>query len=94
MVQVGEGADEIFHGYKGYADHRRFVVPFQQHVPGWAQRPIGDAAIWLTHRAGRGIRHGEAIYDAGGVADPLLGWCALLSRTAQGPHRPQRRSPS
>ena len=51
VVQVGEGADEIFHGYKGYADHRRFVVPFQQRVPGWAQQPIGDAAVWLTQRA-------------------------------------------
>ncbi len=61
VVQVGEGADEIFHGYKGYVDHRRFVVPSRQHVPGWAQRPIGSAAVWATQRLGRGIRHGEAI---------------------------------
>ena len=26
--------------------------------------PIGDAAVWVTQRLGRGIRHGEAIYDA------------------------------
>jgi asparagine synthase (glutamine-hydrolysing) len=25
VVQCGEGSDELFHGYKGYADHRRFV---------------------------------------------------------------------
>jgi asparagine synthase (glutamine-hydrolysing) len=76
VVQVGEGADEIFHGYKGYADHRRFVVPFQTHVPAWAQRPIGDAAVWLTQRLGRGIRQGEAIYDA--AASPVPYWGGAL----------------
>ncbi len=76
VVQVGEGADEIFHGYRGYADHRRFVVPFQQRVPDWAQQPIGDAAVWLTHRLGRGIRHGEAIYDA--AASPIPYWGGAL----------------
>ena len=73
VVQVGEGADEIFHGYKGYADHRRWVVPFQRRVPDWAQRPIGDVAVWLTHRLGRGIRHGEAIYDAAASPTPYWG---------------------
>ena len=73
VVQVGEGADEIFHGYKGYADHRRWVVPFQRRVPDWAQRPIGGAAVWLTHRLGRGIRHGEAIYDAAASPTPYWG---------------------
>ena len=73
---MGEGADEIFHGYKGYADHRRFVVPFQRRVPGWAQQPIGDAAVWLTQRLGRGIRHGEAIYDA--AASPIPYWGGAL----------------
>ena len=76
VVQVGEGADEIFHGYKGYADHRRWVVPFQRRVPPWAQRPIGDAAVWLTQRLGRGIRHGEAIYDA--AASPIPYWGGAL----------------
>ena len=76
VVQVGEGADEIFHGYKGYADHRRFVVPFQRRVPDWAQQPIGDAAVWLTQRLGRGIRHGEAIYDA--AASPIPYWGGAL----------------
>ena len=54
VVQVGEGADEIFHGYKGYADHRRAVVPFQRYVPRPARRPIG--------RRGRG---GDARARAG-----------------------------
>ena len=76
VVQVGEGADEIFHGYKGYADHRRWVVPFQRHVPHWAKQPLGDAAVWLTQRLGHGIRHGEAIYDA--AASPIPYWGGAL----------------
>ncbi len=42
----------------------------------WAQRPIGDAAVWLTQRLGRGIRHGEAIYDA--AASPIPYWGGAL----------------
>ena len=54
VVQVGEGADELFHGYQGYVDHRRVVVP----VPalgarGRIRRPIGAAAVRATPRAGR-----------------------------------------
>ena len=90
VVQVGEGADEIFHGYKGYADHRRWVVPFQRRVPDWAQRPIGDAAVWLTHRLGRGDPPRRGDLRCRGFADPVLGRRALLPGTAQGPHRGRR----
>ena len=91
VVQVGEGADEIFHGYKGYADHRRFVVPFQQRVPGWAQRPIGERR--RVGHAAAGPRHPPRRGDLRrrGVANPILGRSALLPRTAQGPHRARRR---
>ena len=41
VVQVGEGADELFHGYQGYVDHRRVVVPFQRWVPRAIRRPHG-----------------------------------------------------
>jgi asparagine synthase (glutamine-hydrolysing) len=73
VVQVGEGADEIFHGYKGYADHRRVVVPFQRYVPQPLRRGAGRAAVALTRRAGRGIRHGEALYDASTSRLPYWG---------------------
>jgi asparagine synthase (glutamine-hydrolysing) len=73
VVQVGEGADELFHGYKGYADHRRFVVPFQRWVPPVLRRPAGRAALGVTSRTGRGIRHGEALYDAAHSPQPYWG---------------------
>ena len=73
VVQVGEGADELFHGYQGYVDHRRVVVPFQRWVPRLIRRPVGRLAVQATRRAGRGIRHGEALYDAGHSRIPYWG---------------------
>ena len=73
VVQVGEGADELFHGYKGYADHRRVVVPFQRWLPNRLRALVGSAALHATQRAGRGIRHGEALYDASRSSIPYWG---------------------
>lgn len=73
VVQLGEGADELFHGYDGYVDHRRVVVPFQRWVPQAIRRPLGAAAAHATARAGRAVRHGEALYDAGHSRIPYWG---------------------
>jgi asparagine synthase (glutamine-hydrolysing) len=73
VVQLGEGADELFHGYDGYVDHRRVVVPFQRWVPRAVRRPIGAVAAHATARAGRAVRHGEALYDAGHSRIPYWG---------------------
>jgi asparagine synthase (glutamine-hydrolysing) len=73
VVQVGEGADELFHGYKGYVDHRRVVVPFQRLLPRSIGGPVGTLAVNATTRAGRAISHGEALYDAGHSAIPYWG---------------------
>jgi len=72
VVQVGEGADEIFHGYKGYADHRRYFVPFQRYLPGAARRVVASGTLTLTRRVGRGVRHAEALSDA--AWSPLPYW--------------------
>jgi asparagine synthase (glutamine-hydrolysing) len=72
VVQVGEGADELFHGYKGYLDHRRIVVPFQRFVGPRLRAPIARAVRGATARAGRGVRHGEALWDA--ATSPLPYW--------------------
>jgi asparagine synthase (glutamine-hydrolysing) len=72
VVQCGEGSDELFHGYKGYADHRRYVVPFQR-LPQPLRRGLGTVAARSTRRLGRGIRHGEALYDAGRSSLPYWG---------------------
>jgi asparagine synthase (glutamine-hydrolysing) len=73
VVQVGEGADELFHGYRGYVDHRRVVVPFQRWLPRIASRPLGALALRATSRLGRGVRHGEALYDASRSTIPYWG---------------------
>jgi asparagine synthase (glutamine-hydrolysing) len=73
VVQVGEGADELFHGYKGYVDHRRVVVPFQRLVPGAIRRSVGTLAVRATTRLGHAVSHGEALYDAGHSAIPYWG---------------------
>jgi asparagine synthase (glutamine-hydrolysing) len=75
VVQCGEGADELFHGYKGYADHRRYVLPFQR-LPQPLRRGLGTAAARATRQLGRGIRHGEALYDA--AHSPLPFWGGAL----------------
>ena len=62
--RCGEGADEIFHGYKGYADHRRYVAAVPARLPVPCSGRSGGAAARLTRRLGRGMRHGEALYDA------------------------------
>jgi asparagine synthase (glutamine-hydrolysing) len=91
VVQVGEGADEVFHGYQGYVDHRRIVVPFQRWVPRPLQRAIGAMAVEVTTRLGRGVRHGEALYDAGHSRIPYWGGALcfrgpLKKDLLRGPH--------
>jgi asparagine synthase (glutamine-hydrolysing) len=73
VVQVGEGADELFHGYKGYVDHRRVVVPYQRLVPRSIRRSVGTLAVRATARVGRAVGHGEALYDAGHSTIPYWG---------------------
>ena len=72
VVQVGEGADELFHGYKGYEDHRRFFMPFQRYLPPTVRRPIGRAAEAISGRLERGARYGEALRDA--AYSPIPYW--------------------
>src|SRR5579875_644427 len=72
VVQCGEGSDEILHGYSGYATHRRYVVPFQR-LPPSVREPLGRLAVQATRRLGRGIRQGEALYDAGRSSQPYWG---------------------
>ncbi len=73
VVQVGEGADELFHGYKGYADHRRYFVPFQRYLHPLIRRPIGRGGEALTSRLGRAGRYGEALRDAAYSSIPYWG---------------------
>jgi asparagine synthase (glutamine-hydrolysing) len=90
VIQVGEGADELFHGYKGYQDHRRFFVPFQHYLPGLLRRPIGRVAEASTTALGRGSRYGEALRDAAYSPIPYWGgsicFRGMLKQEVIGPH--------
>jgi asparagine synthase (glutamine-hydrolysing) len=76
VVQIGEGSDELFHGYQGYIDHvrfrRRYWEPFQR-VP----RPVRSGISWMTtamaRRFGRGYMHAELIADAATGRLPFWG---------------------
>ena len=96
VVQVGEGADELFHGYQGYVDHRRVVAPLQRWLPRAAGRPLGSLAVRATTpaRSRRSPRRGPVRRLA--QRHPLLGRGALLPRPAQGatPDEGARRAPA
>jgi len=73
VVQVGEGADEVFHGYRGYAQHRRVVMPFQRLLPRPARLAVATMATHGARQAGRLTRHADALYDAAGSDIPYRG---------------------
>jgi asparagine synthase (glutamine-hydrolysing) len=73
VVHVGEGADELFHGYSGYEAHRRFLVPFQRYLHPVLRRPMGRAGGAMTRRLGRGERYGEVLRDAAYSSIPYWG---------------------
>ncbi len=73
VIQVGEGADEIFHGYRGYAQHRHVVRPFQQLLPREARLVLAHGAGRASQRLGRFTRHTDALLDAADNSIPYRG---------------------
>jgi asparagine synthase (glutamine-hydrolysing) len=76
VVQVGEGSDELFHGYDGYIDavrfRRRFWEPLQR-VPGPLRRSTGSAVTALARRIGRGEVHALQVAEAAAGRIPFWG---------------------
>ncbi|HEV8601970.1 MAG TPA: asparagine synthase (glutamine-hydrolyzing) [Gaiellaceae bacterium] len=76
VVQIGEGSDELFHGYPSYWSHARFRSrywpPFQR-VPRPLRRALGRAATGVAFRLGRGVAHAQAIEDAAEGRLPFWG---------------------
>jgi asparagine synthase (glutamine-hydrolysing) len=76
VVQIGEGSDELFHGYQNYIDQvrfrRRYWEPVQR-VP----RPLRTGVSWATsalaRRIGRGYMHADFIADAASGRLPFWG---------------------
>jgi asparagine synthase (glutamine-hydrolysing) len=67
VVQIGEGSDELFHGYPGYLSHARFdsrySPPFQR-VPRLLRRAVSSGANAFARRFGRLVGHAQAIEQA------------------------------
>jgi asparagine synthase (glutamine-hydrolysing) len=76
VVQVGEGSDELFHGYQGYIDavarRRRYWEPFQ-HAPAPLRNLLASSAVGLARHTGRGIPHAQYIADAAAGRLPFWG---------------------
>jgi asparagine synthase (glutamine-hydrolysing) len=76
VVQVGEGSDELFHGYDGYIKaarfRRRFWEPFQL-LPAPLRRGTGRAATSLARRVGRGEVHALQVVEAAAGRLPFWG---------------------
>jgi asparagine synthase (glutamine-hydrolysing) len=76
VVQVGEGSDELFHGYEGYITHarfrRRYWPPFQR-VPRPLRKALSRAALAIALRSGRFLGHAQAIEEASEGRLPFWG---------------------
>src|SRR3954469_175121 len=76
VVQVGEGSDEIFHGYQNYVDavarRRRWWEPFQR-VPAPLRQAAGRSVMELSNRTGRGRFHAQWVADAAAGRMPWWG---------------------
>jgi asparagine synthase (glutamine-hydrolysing) len=76
VVQVGEGSDELFHGYTHYMRHarmRRQIWEPMQRMPRALRAGAGRAATELTQRIGRGVQYGDVVFDAGQGRLPFWG---------------------
>jgi asparagine synthase (glutamine-hydrolysing) len=75
VVQVGEGSDELFHGYDNYIRNARFrrqVWEPVRRLPGPLRRAAARGAVGFTNRVGRGMQYGELV--AAAARDQLPFW--------------------
>jgi asparagine synthase (glutamine-hydrolysing) len=80
VVQVGEGADEIFSGYDNYVRHLRIYEKFWRHaerVPAAARRAMRAAARPLLEATGR-MRRGVELLRRLGADEPLFWGGAIV----------------
>lgn len=76
VVQVGEGSDELFHGYQGYVSaaryRRRYWEPFQR-VPKGLRMGMSRAVTAASLRTGRGAPQAQFFADAASGRLPFWG---------------------
>jgi asparagine synthase (glutamine-hydrolysing) len=67
VVQIGEGSDELFHGYDGYVRHarleRRYGTAFRA-LPRFVRAGVGRAGLATSRRLGRGENYAQALQSA------------------------------
>jgi asparagine synthase (glutamine-hydrolysing) len=63
VVQIGEGSDELFHGYPAYWAHARFNTRYRRALR-LVPSPLARAAASLAFRTGRGVPHAQALEEA------------------------------
>jgi asparagine synthase (glutamine-hydrolysing) len=76
VVQVGEGSDELFHGYQNYIDavtqRRRYWEPFQR-APAPLRRLVASTAVELARHTGRATLHAQYVAEAAAGRLPFWG---------------------
>ena len=76
VVQVGEGSDELFHGYDLYINEarrrRRFWEPIQR-IPRPLRMGASRAVTGLARRLDRGVMHAQVFADAASGRLPFWG---------------------
>jgi asparagine synthase (glutamine-hydrolysing) len=72
VVQVGEGSDELFHGYPSYWAHARFDARYRRALR-LVPSPLARAAASLAFRIGRGVPHAQALEEAAAGRLPFWG---------------------
>ena len=74
VVQIGEGSDELFHGYQSYHSFARFAQPLPAAPPGTSPAPRSRrAASGLAFRTGKLVPHAQAVEEAAAGRIPFWG---------------------
>jgi asparagine synthase (glutamine-hydrolysing) len=72
VVQIGEGSDELFHGYQSYLSHARFHSRYRSAFR-LLPAGLGRAASRFARRTGRLVPHAQAIEEAAAGRNPFWG---------------------
>ena len=89
VVQVGEGSDELFHGYDLYIDEARFGGGASGSRSSASRGRCGRRG--RAHRPGSSRRTGRGVIHAQAFAEAAVGPAAVLGRRDLLPGRPQER---
>jgi asparagine synthase (glutamine-hydrolysing) len=72
VVQIGEGSDELFHGYQSYWSHARFHRRYRG-IFRVLPAALGRAASAVAFRTGKLVPHAQAIEEAAAGRVPFWG---------------------